>query len=204
MNFIRLLAGTLLLTTALGAGPATPPRPAVTIRQGTTVVTPTADLQVVRLRRAPFALVFDLPRDVNDNKPHPDRAAALVAATSPQGLASIKVGLRTATSPFLAPESAMASENDGSDSTIFPDTDGAHYFWYESPTFRRAKLLSTNADGTLHLERSISRVMFEVGRPEIPLAQTTFSALYFAFFVDKNRNGRVDEGELTKLAVSFH
>lgn len=201
MNSARLLVGALLLT---AAGGAAPPRPVVTVRQGATDTTPTADFQVVRLRRAPFSLVFDLPRDINDNKAHPERTAAVVVATAPKGLASIKVGLRTADSPYLMPGSGLAGVNDGVGYTsIFPDTEGCHYLWYESPRYCRTKLLGTNADGTLHLEWRIYQVMLVDGGPEIPLAQTRFAALYFAFFVDKNANGRVDAGELNKLALAF-
>jgi hypothetical protein len=54
MNLLRFLTAGLLLTTVIGAGLAAPQRPKVTIQQGKTAVTPTADFQVVKLRRGPF------------------------------------------------------------------------------------------------------------------------------------------------------
>lgn len=126
----------------------------------------------------------------------------MVVATSAQRLASIKVGLRTEDSPYLNPGAGLAGE-EGGYAAIFPDTEGLHYLYYESPQERRLKLLGTNPDGSLHLEWSISHVLFEQQAAATPLARTTFPALYFAFFVDKNRNERVDAGELSKLAVAF-
>jgi hypothetical protein len=186
----------LLLTSACSSVPPLP----VTVRQDGQQTTTSQETAAATLRRAPFSLRFSC--QPYDEKKELYHAVHVVVTTTAEAQADIKVGLKTADSPYLEEGSGMAGTDQGY-TAVMPDIVGQHYLYYASPRDHRVELLGTNPDGTQQLEWNITNVMLEGSEQEIPLPATTMPALYFAVFIDKNLDEQIQAGELTKLKVKF-
>ncbi len=170
------------------------------IRQGDRVIA-VDDLSIVTLAAEPFTVRM---------RTFPYRGAArefnAVRITASRSLAvlGVAVGDGVFDAPFLGPGTGMAAGASYEHMILTPE---AHHYIFDDPKdvqAQRASLSGERFDGLLELEWEVKSLfvdrspvsMFDVVAVGIP-------ALAVVAFGDRNRNDRIEEGELVRLVLRF-
>ncbi|MCH8330628.1 MAG: hypothetical protein IH946_04495 [Bacteroidetes bacterium] len=154
--------------------------------------------QEVELDRKEFSIRFLNRQYDSDTKEF--YAAQITAFKDKNELSKIKVGLSKQDLPCFEPSSGMAPYESGSYESLIFSNEGHHYLFYENHDRKRVELIWQMGDN-LKLEFPISS--FHVDGNDVSMNDLPLSEFYLAILIDKNLNGIIESGELTKLTLKF-
>jgi|TARA_B110000908_G_scaffold165616_1_gene215378 hypothetical protein len=124
----------------------------------------------------------------------------IAAFTDKSELDKLKVGMSTSDLPCFKPGSGMAPNRSGKYESLIFNTRGHHYTFYENSESTRLNLLD-NSGKNLKLEFEISSLYYD--NTAVKMTNTRLQEFYIACLIDRNLNGTIDEGELTKLTIKI-
>lgn len=164
------------------------------IKQGDKEIT-VADLQTLKLQRAPFSFRFPT-RAYNGNTK--EFFAARIACSKTDQPFQFKVGTDTWDSSVFNPGQGMAA-GPGGYSTMFLKDEAFHYIMYdlENPEDQRAVLIKTVKENVYEVEWEIQSIN------DLPIKKIKISTIYVAFFYDRDLDGIIDEGEYRRVIIIF-
>jgi len=112
---------------------------------------------------------------------------------------STKPGMEIINTILFAKGSGLAAYNDGYHSLLV-DYNGHHYLTYTSETDRRVRKIGQNGE---FLKLAFDIPGLEIDGEEINIQDFPETTIYLAIFINKNLDGVIDKGELTKVKVNF-
>jgi hypothetical protein len=151
----------------------------------------------IPLDRSPFSLRFNIKSD----------GAVQIAALDNQADYDIFTsGISPEDVPYFSPGTGMAAS--GQYDAMVIDNEAHHYIYYNNDSEdSRAKLLSQYKDGTLYCEWQINgmdiRNKNDYSLTEYSLKDFPQKKVYLVAFTDFDNDNVVDEGEYSKVVLSF-
>lgn len=124
----------------------------------------------------------------------------IAAFTDKSELDKLKVGMSTSDLPCFKPGSGMAPNRSGKYESLIFNTRGHHYLFYENSESTILNLLDSSGKN-LKLEFEISSLYYD--NTAVKMTNTRLQEFYIACLIDRNLNGTIDEGELTKLTIKI-
>ncbi len=147
------------------------------------------------IAKAPFSLRFYGQRYTED-APH---AVQIAALRDRSAFDKVSVGMPKEVLANFGPATGLAGTSEGYDALFLNDY-GHHYLYYKNEQDRRLKLLKKEGDN-LFFEFHIPKFYFNDTRYEIHDAP--ISTVYLVILIDRNSDGIMDAGELTKLVLNL-
>lgn len=154
--------------------------------------------QNIKLAKEKFEITFNLKRD--DDVAEKYYAARIVADIDSDIFNQFDPEKTFEEIPSLAIGTSMAGPKDAPYNCIFFDDQAHHYVFYNNEDEKRAKLLSKE-NGILKLGFDIENYCMQDF--EINISNSNFEEIFMVFFIDKNLNEIVEEGEFVKLQITF-
>jgi len=152
----------------------------------------------IEIEKNEFALRFYNKKYDSENKKF--YSAQIAAFIDKSEFDKIKTGLSKTDLPCFEPGSGMAPDRSGKYESLIFNNSGHHYATYENSESKRLNLLK-ESNGLLKLEFEIKALYYD--SKEVTMAETELEEFYLAFFIDKNLNGTIDNGELNKLTIKI-
>ena len=148
------------------------------------------------ITKAPFSMQFYGKR-YNENHPNPIKVAAIL---DKDVFDQVHIRMLAEDVPNFAPATGLAGMNLGYDA-LYINPYGHHYLFYKNEEDRRLVLLQEKGEN-LKLEFEIPAIFVDGKRYEV--ADAPIEKFYMVVFIDRNMDGIMDKGELTKLAINWH
>lgn len=156
----------------------------------------TAGEHTVQLEKGEFRFVFlQKPYGENNGEFH---AVQVNASQNLELFNSISLGKRLDELECFSPGTGMAMTN-GNNPEIMVVDYGHHYLYYKDESDKRLTKLGEKA-GYYYLEWKIDSIMDE---EELKKEKNGYITLYMSVIIDRNKNARIDKGELWKVAISL-
>lgn len=154
--------------------------------------------QNINLTKDKFEIIFNLKKD--DDIAQKYYAARIVADVDPDIFKQFEVDKKFEEIPSLAIGTSMAGPKDAPYNCIFFDDQAHHYIFYNNEDEKRVNLISKEED--------ILQVGFDIENYcmqdfEINISNSNFEEIFMVFFIDKNLNEIVEDGEFFKLKITF-
>ncbi len=161
------------------------------LQNGQTIKLQSNDQQTIA--KAPFALRFYCQRYTKDAY----HAVQIAALRDQSAFDKVSVGMPMEELANFGPASGLAGTSEGYDALYLNDY-GHHYLYYENEQNRRLLLLDKEGEN-LFLEFHVPKFFF--GDKLYEIADAPISTVYLVIFIDRNADGIMDSGELTKLTL---
>lgn len=168
------------------------------IQQQENIISITSAEQSIILAKEKFSVVFNLKKD--DDVAQKYYAARLIADIDPDIFKQFEAEKSFEEVPSLALGTSMAGPKDAPYNCIFFHDQAHHYIFYSSEEEKRANLI--NKENEI-LELSFDIQHYCMQDFEVNISNSNFEQIFFVFFIDKNLNEIVDEGEFVKLEINF-
>ena len=152
----------------------------------------------VEIERKKFSLRFYNKKYNSENKEF--YSAQIVAFIDKAEFDKIKIGISKSELPCFEPGSGMAPARSGKYESLIFNNSGHHYTFYENSESKRLKLID-DSEELLKLEFEINSLYYD--NKEVKMENTELKEFYIAFFIDRNLNGTIDKGELSKLTIKI-
>lgn len=127
-------------------------------------------------------------------------SAQIAAFIDKSELDKVKIGMTKSDLPCFEPGSGMAPDRSGKYESLIFNTSGHHYTIFENSESKRLNLLDDSGK-LLKLEFDINSLYYD--NTEVKMSDTKLDEFYIAFLIDRNLNGTIDKGELTKLTIKI-
>lgn len=157
-----------------------------------------SEAETVEIDKKGFSLRFYNKRYNPDNKEF--YSAQIAAFISESELDKVEIGMPKSELPCFEPGSGMAPASSGKYETLIFNSSGHHYTTYTNSESKRLNLLDDSGE-FLKLEFEISSLYYDKMEYEMP--ETNLREFYIAFLIDRNLNGTIEKGELTKLTIKM-
>ncbi len=154
--------------------------------------------QNIKLAKDKFEIIFNLKKD--DDIAEKYFAARIVADIDSDIFKQFEPKKKFEEVPSLVAGTSMAGPKDAPYNCIFFDDQAHHYIFYNNEDEKRANLISKE-NNLLQLGFDIENYCMQDF--EINISNSNFEAIYMVFFIDKNLNEIVEEGEYAKLKITF-
>ncbi len=153
----------------------------------------------IYLDREPFALRF-FQRPYNNGSDKKYHAARIAVVLDRPLFDAVQVGSALDEFPMFQPGTGMAARTGGYDSVFISET-GHHYVYYQNAANNRAQLIERLGNGLLNLNFLVSAI--KLNGVNYPMADVPTERMFFIIVIDRNLDGVIQEGELTKLEAVF-
>ncbi len=150
----------------------------------------------IEIKQAPFSLQFYTKRYAP--KRHEFYSAKIAALFTKDELNHLKEGMTIEDIPVFGPATSLAAGRYGYDALVISDY-GHHICFYENEEHRRARLLKQEGD---ELKLAFDVFALFINGRNIAIEEAPISTLYLAILIDRNLNGLIDSGELTKVTIN--
>ena len=128
-------------------------------------------------------------------------AVQIASFLDKQALDNIEVGMSKNDTHNFSLGTGMAPSISGKyESLMFQEYASHHYLMYTDAKSKRLNLLDTYGD-YLKLEFEVNTLQYK-GK-QVHMSETDLTEFYLVILIDRNLNGYIDEGELTKLKVKI-
>lgn len=154
--------------------------------------------ETVEIDKKEFALRFFNKRYNTESKEF--YSAQIAAFIVKSEFDKVKIGMSKSDLPCFEPGSGMAPDRSGKYESLIFNISGHHYTIYENSESKRLNLLNDSGK-LLKLEFSISSLYYD--DTDVKMSDTKLEEFYIAFLIDRNLNGTIDKGELTKLTIKI-
>lgn len=136
-----------------------------------------------------------------DSKNSKFYSAQIAAFTDKSEFDKIRTGLSITELPCFEPGSGMAPDLSGKYESLIFKNSGHNYAPYENSESKRLNLLKESDGGLLKLEFEINALYYN--SKHVKMTKIELKEFYIAFLINKNLNGKIDEGELIKLTIKI-
>lgn len=136
-----------------------------------------------------------------DSKNSKFYSAQIAAFTDKSEFDKIRTGLSITELPCFEPGSGMAPDLSGKYESLIFKNSGHNYAPYENSESKRLNLLKESVGGLLKLEFEINALYYN--SKDVKMTKIELKEFYIAFLINKNLNGKIDEGELIKLTIKI-
>lgn len=154
--------------------------------------------QTIQLNKDKFSMVFNLKKD--DEIAEVYYAARVIADIDPDIFKQFEADTPFEKVPALAEGTSMAGPKDAPYECIFFHDQAHHYIFYSNEEAKRANIVSKEND---ELQLSFDIENYCMQDLEVNIKNSNFEQIYLVFFIDKNLNEIVEDGEFVKLEINF-